>query len=296
MAPKTVVVGVDDSPQSLRAAELGVQLAQAAETGCRLIHALPRMRQMGLGGKVPLQQARAEARQRLAIALRDAVPGDLLEQLHVGVGRPATLLANEVERDRGWVVVVGGKHHAALVRAAGRSTAHELIRAVSIPVLVTGPSGRPVERVLAAVDLSAAAGPTLVTAMRFAQLLGAKLLVLHVIEPIKYPMVVPLTKDDAAFARASEARFRRLLTRRGLPSTPEGVVRRGAAEDCIATEAIEWGADLLVVGSHGKSRADRLFLGSVTEALLNRLPTAMLVVRRAVRSTTRGRRVARYVL
>ena len=48
--------------------------------------------------------------------------------------------------------------------------------------------------------------------------------------------------------------------------------------ETILAEAAEWKADLLVVGSHGKGWAERMLVGSVTERLLNHLPTSVLVV------------------
>ncbi len=62
----------------------------------------------------------------------------------------------------------------------------------------------------------------------------------------------------------------------------ERVVRRGEALGAIQREAADWQADLLVVGSHGKGWAARAFAGSVTEGLINHLPTSLLVVPAAV--------------
>jgi hypothetical protein len=52
----------------------------------------------------------------------------------------------------------------------------------------------------------------------------------------------------------------------------------------------DWRADLLVVGSHGKGWAERMLVGSVTERLINHLPTSLLVVptRAAAVVTDRG--------
>jgi hypothetical protein len=50
------------------------------------------------------------------------------------------------------------------------------------------------------------------------------------------------------------------------------------ALEAILREAAEWRADLLVVGSHGKGWAERVLAGSVTEGLINHLPTSLLVV------------------
>jgi nucleotide-binding universal stress UspA family protein len=60
--------------------------------------------------------------------------------------------------------------------------------------------------------------------------------------------------------------------------TTEKFVRYGFPVDLITEEAAQWGADLVVVGSHGKGWLDRLLIGSVTERLLNRLPASVLVV------------------
>ena len=64
------------------------------------------------------------------------------------------------------------------------------------------------------------------------------------------------------------------LTTAGLDVT----IRHGTPVDTILREATLWPADLLVVGSHGKSWAQRLLLGSVTEKVLNHLPTSVLVM------------------
>ena len=76
------------------------------------------------------------------------------------------------------------------------------------------------------------------------------------------------------------------------------VIRRGEALQTIAEEASAWRADVIVVGSHGKSWVDRLLIGSTTEALLNDLPAAVLVipvaapVKRAPAPVRRGLAVA----
>ena len=296
MTRTTVVVGVDDSPDSVRAAALGMALAAAGATECRLVHAIPDSRQRRLTGRVPLQQVRHTVRHQLEIVLRGTVPDAILEHhLYVGVGHAAKVLATEAKRHKAWVVVVGGKHHGPVARATGGSTAHHLIRTLRVPVLVGGPSTRPVHRVLAAVDLSPAARPTLREAQRLAQLFGAELRIVHVVEPIRFPTVVPLTPDDTAYAKKAEVAFDRLVTRAGLAWVVR-VVRRGEAARTVAAEAREWGADLIVVGSRAKRLVDRLLIGSTTEALLNRLPATLVVVPTTKRVSARRRPVARLVI
>lgn len=86
----------------------------------------------------------------------------------------------------------------------------------------------------------------------------------------------------------------------------EGTVRKTLAHDIsgeIVQEARRWGADLIVLGTHGRTGLARLFLGSVAEGVARHAPTAVLLVRLAAPSTkgttrttkarTRARRASR---
>jgi nucleotide-binding universal stress UspA family protein len=49
--------------------------------------------------------------------------------------------------------------------------------------------------------------------------------------------------------------------------------------ETVATEAREWGADLIVVGTHGRKGIGRVFLGSGAEQIIRLAPVPILVVR-----------------
>ena len=57
-------------------------------------------------------------------------------------------------------------------------------------------------------------------------------------------------------------------------------VRQGDPRTVIVDEAAEWGADLIVVGSHGHTGLTRLLLGSVAQAVVAHAPCSVEVVRR----------------
>jgi nucleotide-binding universal stress UspA family protein len=61
--------------------------------------------------------------------------------------------------------------------------------------------------------------------------------------------------------------------------TVETAVRRGDPRSVILDEAKEWGADLIVVGSHGYSGIKRLLLGSVAQSVVSHAPCSVEVVR-----------------
>lgn len=57
-------------------------------------------------------------------------------------------------------------------------------------------------------------------------------------------------------------------------------VLHGSPESRIVETAEDFGADLIVVGSHGYNRWERLLLGSVSDSVVHHAPCSVLVVRR----------------
>jgi nucleotide-binding universal stress UspA family protein len=279
----TMIVGVDGSPESVEAAALGAFLAERAGVECRLVHAVPdywtglALPEIPVDPEALAAAAREHARTVVSHALEGAVPTALIAALDVRDGRSAYVLDDAAREAHASVVVLGGKRRRALARL-GSSTVTHLVRLGTVPVLATDGVASDIRRVLVAADLSYAAKPAIETAQRWAALLGAQLRVLHVVEPV--PVVPGITlgvADDDVFLsceRAVDAEIKPLVTAPGA----DIVIRRGRAAAAITSEARQWRADLIVLGSHGRGWVDRLLIGSVSERLLNVLPASILVV------------------
>jgi len=101
---------------------------------------------------------------------------------------------------------------------------------------------------------------------------------LSVFEPLPVVPEAPVAYNSSEYYAMSEELLKRdiwsALQTRGV----EKMVRYGGAVETILRETAEWRADLLVMGSHGKGWATRVLVGSVTERLLNHLPTSLVVV------------------
>jgi nucleotide-binding universal stress UspA family protein len=52
-----------------------------------------------------------------------------------------------------------------------------------------------------------------------------------------------------------------------------------SASEAIASDAETWGADLIVIGTHGRRGLRRLFLGSVAEGVARAAATPVLLIR-----------------
>lgn len=80
-------------------------------------------------------------------------------------------------------------------------------------------------------------------------------------------------------AQAAVERARSLLTRSARNLAVSAKLVEGPAKASILEEAERWKADLIVVGSHGYSAFTRLWLGSVSHAVVAHARCSVLVVR-----------------
>lgn len=70
--------------------------------------------------------------------------------------------------------------------------------------------------------------------------------------------------------------------RKGFPVLAERLtttVVKGSAKQAIVEEAANWGADVIVMGSHGYGFWQRALLGSVSNSVVHHAPCSVLVVR-----------------
>lgn len=283
MSWRPIVVGVDESDEAVHAAELAVRLAKAAGASCHLVTAIPDAWAATTVTDIPFDVAafnreiEGTRREVVADALRGRVPDDLIAALHSQLGRPAVVLENLAAKVGAGLVILGGRHHSPLARLLSDSTARHVLRKHDIPVLITGPGDTFGTKVLCSVDLSFAARPTLEWGQELAGVLGAALRVVHVVEPVPIAASLPTVPTEELVASATDRLEKEVWPAIEYPNTDRSV-HFGSIVDVIENEVQTWGADLVVLGSHGKGWVDRMLLGSTTERLLSHLPTSMLVI------------------
>ena len=108
--------------------------------------------------------------------------------------------------------------------------------------------------------------------------------VLHVVEPIvisEPPQMsagyYPELEGRLPQAREVVDRVAKTLSSAGFRVTTS--VATGDARSIILENATEWHADMIVLGSHGRTGLERFFLGSVSEAVARHAPCSVLIVR-----------------
>jgi len=293
---KPIVIGIDSSNVAPSAVVTGMRIAQRASVGYTLVHGTVPLSEIptlvpisSVEPGVLARHLQATARRDLLRTLRGNVPPEALNHLDVRIAYPLDALRDAIdERDAG-LLVMGGKRHTVLGRLTAGSLSHRAVRTIDIPTMVTCESHYSIRRILVAIDLSSSSRPTLDWGARFAELLDTEMRVLHVVEPSSIFAQFPVrVYDEQLRRRHAEQRFDEFLASGGGPSRPAANLRVGRAAVEITHEARSWGADLVVVGSHGKRWIDRLLIGSTTEALLNTLPSSLLVIPTAMPARARA--------
>jgi len=140
--------------------------------------------------------------------------------------------------------------------------------------------------ILAAIDFSEHATRALGEARRVAlRTEGAELHVVHVVAPpVGAIAALGSTEMAAAFTDTLD-RTRKDLEKacndlsKGLSDRVYGHIRTGRPAREIAEVATQIGADLVVVGTHGRSGLSRALLGSVAEEVVRHSPCNVLAVR-----------------
>ena len=139
--------------------------------------------------------------------------------------------------------------------------------------------------VLCPTDLSEASLPAFRYAAAVARWYGAALTVLHVV-PSFEPMAGPLEwVGDAEPAlgalppEAVRAEMARLLPLGEAAGTTVTLVSRaGQSAAAIVDQAVDSSADLIVMGTHGRTGFNRLLIGSVAERVVRQAPCPVLTI------------------
>ena len=113
---------------------------------------------------------------------------------------------------------------------------------------------------------------------------GAEVRILHVLQPITMTPPPQMSGGYAPELEKEGKEAQKLMKRAAESLTSAGfkvdtVVRTGDVRLEIIDMATEWSADLIVVGSHGRTGIPRLLLGSVAEYVARHAPCSVLIVR-----------------
>ena len=140
-------------------------------------------------------------------------------------------------------------------------------------------------KILCATDFSDAAAAAVAEAVRVAQRLGAELVFVHVaVERPLYGETLLSMPDVGTVYEAQRRWATDVLEARAAAVGAQGVPARyrleaGSPPETVARVALDEKADMIVVGTHGRSGLPRMLLGSVAERIIRSAPCPVLSVR-----------------
>lgn len=276
-----LIAATDLSAPARHAAERAARLAHEHHARLTLVHvpastAVHDLQAwLGTDTPVPARLLDDSARRLAHLA------GELRRQQPIEVdtvcraGKVLDEVGQEAQARQADLVVLGARGEGFLRRLVMGSTSERLLRRTPCPLLVVRRSPRePYRRVLVAVDFSAWTTPLLTLAARVAP--RAHLLLFHAWQ-VPFEEKLHFAGVDTATIERYRHRSRETALRQvhalaataGLPAGRwEPVVVEGQPSQRLVEHETETDADLIVIGKQGRSAAEDLLLGSVTQHVL----------------------------
>lgn len=298
MKIRSILCPTDFSEFSRLALEHAVALARRTEAELTLLHVYPYL--LPLGGDTPYFPSGlpldAATRTRLMGEVeemaRPARAAGLTPKLLLLEGDPSEEILRQARVMAADIIVTGthgrrGFDRFVLGSVANRIVHHATCAVLTVPRPAEGsvpPSTVP-ESILCPVDLGES-GPVVDAAFTIARGTHARVTLLHILEDLpQHEAAARLAHVDwAAFHEDLEADARRQL---------KEMAARQPVNDCRVTEVVvsgkpsreivkvagTLGANLIVMGIHGRNALERLFVGSTTSHILQHALCPVLTVR-----------------
>jgi len=139
------------------------------------------------------------------------------------------------------------------------------------------------KRILVPLDESDGSSRALELAVRSSQASGGQIRLVHYIDVLAFPNSSgygdPVVQSAQRYAQSFLERRKSELEAAGIPVETRLCLPIGKRlGQCISEEATAWGADVIVLGSHGRKGIGRVLLGSGAEQIIREAPVPVLVV------------------
>lgn len=281
----TIVVAHDGSPGGARAADRAAQLPLAQGASVHFVHVT--------APSIADEDRAQEALHGRARAARDVFDGrgrGDVEVLHTLLeGSPHEELIRYARVHGAELLVLGRHGDTAHGEPSVGSTALQLIRHGGVPLLVAvkhDEAARPFTRPVVAVDLSDASRQVVELALALLPEPAPTLAIVHALHvPFQGRLAWALSKGVASgmkeeAAREARSRVERFVdTLRPLNASAEVAIAEGETSLAVVHEVVRRAADLLVVGTHGRSGLKHAIFGSVAEWIVAAVPCDVAVTR-----------------
>lgn len=287
---KTILLPLDGSSFAEQALPYATALARSALARLILVRATHATTLLDVNLSDAQLGVVSRAEQELEAAATRLRADGVDAEAHVYYDRPAHAILDAARRHHADLIVMSTHGRSGLGRMIYGSVADDILRHADVPVLLvpaTVDHAWPVDRpltILVPLDGSELAEAALASVEMLAELRGARLHLLRVVEPPTYPLYgdgyvyIPFDQDaEQQEARAYLEALAARLNAEGKPTEVEVAV--GQPGSTVARVAVERQADLIAMATHGRGGLARLVLGSVATGTLQRARVPLLLTR-----------------
>lgn len=264
-----ILVATDGSDYSAGAIRTGTALAKSR--GARLICLSVALYNPEYSTLVPNLEEEAERRAREALKSFIDEAGSTAETVTVEATDPYQGILEGAKAHSADVIVIGRRGKRGLARMMVGDATAKVIGHAECPVLVAPRPARLWEkRILLATDGSQYSEAAASAAAHLAKQAGL---------PVTVISVVTNSHSQARRQEAEKAVNSKVERLKGLGLEVEGKVVEGRPDEAIVKAAETSGADLIVVGSHGRTGITKVLVGSVAERVIGQASCPVLVVK-----------------
>jgi nucleotide-binding universal stress UspA family protein len=280
---QTILYATDFRPASRDAAQVAVHLAWVFGSRVTLLHALEPMPAWSALAHLNREHATAQLRELAADLSAQRV---VLDESCTVVGNAADEIVRKSQEIDADLILIGAGDRARAQQFALGPVAAAVVQHAAKPVLAVRP-GEPVprfQRILCPVDQSLSSRRGLMNAIRLARAFSGRLIALGVVPAAGWSSMAMESGSLRQAADEYASRWRGELDA-FLDSCDFGPVRwekdvrTGVPHLEIIAAAQAHEADLMVMGSTGRTGLARVLMGSVTRRVIQQLPCSLLTVK-----------------
>jgi nucleotide-binding universal stress UspA family protein len=289
---QTILAATDFSSTARAGVDWATELAQAHGARIELVHSLlvPSRATDFVPSPPDFTEALQEAASGRLNEITDYVRGKGVEvSAELKLGVPSQVILETARQKNADLIVIGTRGLSGLRHLLLGSTAERVVQHAHCPVLTVHPGDadkhRSIDTVLVPTDFSQDAETAYSAAL---ELLGrgngTKVILLHVYHlPYEYTAygTIPTSLDYFKDVEgAAEDRLTALTEElKGKGFQVETIAREGFPPEVILAEAEAAGADLIAMGTHGRTGLAHLVLGSTAERVVQRADCPVLTLR-----------------
>jgi nucleotide-binding universal stress UspA family protein len=284
-----ILCATDFSPHAGRALEHALELTRlfgAELTVFTSAYLEPQALAAVATGMAPslVDESRADARQRIDTLAGHLRAGGVRATSAFSTEEPSGAICARAAELGADLIALGTRGHSALAHVLSGSVAERVSRLATVPVLTAhadSPGPSPYRCVLVPTDFSADSDAALALARALVGRTGGKLVLLHAYDlPHMMTIGAGLAAANIEKTLADDAHARLAQLRATLSGVEvETIVSAVQPDPAITEAAVRAHADLIVMGTRGRTGLAHVLLGSTAERVLRRAQVPVITVK-----------------